>query len=225
VDPKLIRRYLSETEILRAPKRTLATFGATQIDYQLVSAVEDLPNRTRLRHGKVVSLKPKIITPDAFIERFQGFGDESAEFAKWLGGAYGDLLRSLEYNFSNQGFATRVLSEPPAAVTARIVEELDARPALDQALIRCPDAGWSLALMKFALDESARSFPGHVRDLERRGLFESAGDDKADQRREIERLFRAAKQDRAVLPGLGRKLSEYGLFAEYEDRYYSLLGS
>ena len=222
MDPKLIRRYLSEIEILRAPKKTLATFGATQIDYQLVSPVEDLPNRTRLRHGKVVSLKPKIITPDAFVERFQGFGDESEEFAKWLGQAYGDLLRSLEYNFSNQGFTTRVVSEPPAAVTARIIEELDGRPYLDQALIRCPDAGWSLALMKFALDESARSFPGHVRDLERRGLFAEAGDDKAPQRREIERLLRAAAQDRALLPSVGKKLTEYGLFGEFEDRYFSL---
>ena len=183
-----------------------------------------LVSRTRLRHGKGVSLKPKIITPDAFVERFQGFGEEAGEFAQWLSGAYRDLLRSLEYNFQNQGFSTRVLSEPPAAVAARIAAELDAHGDSAQALIRCPDAGWALALMKFSLDESARSFPVHVRDLERRGLFNAEPDDGGKaKRREIERLFSAAQKDRGLLPALGKKLSEHGLFSDYEDRYFALL--
>jgi len=223
MDPKLIQSYLEQTQIVRAPKRRLATFGATQIDYHLVSPVEDLSNRTRLRHGKVVSLKPQILTADAFAERFEGFGDEAKEFSDFLQGAYRDLLRALEYNFKNQGFSTRVLSEKPDAVVDRIAGELDAKDGPAQALIRCPDAAWSLALMKLALDESARSFPTHVQDLERRGLFKAgagAGDQR--RRREIEKLFETARADRAVVEELGRKLKEYGLFAEYEDRFLGL---
>lgn len=220
MDPNLIQSYLRETEIVRAPRKVLSTFGATQIDYHLVSPVEDLPNRTRLRQGKVVSLKPKILTADAFLERFQGFGDETADFEKWLSGAYRDLLRSLEYNFKNQGFTTRVLSEPPAAVADRIAGELDARDDREHALIRCPDSAWSLALMKFALDESARSFPVHVRDLERRGLFNPAAKESDRRRREVESLFAAGEAgDREAVERLGTLLRESGLFAEYEDRY------
>lgn len=219
MDAKLIQAYLSQTQIMRSPRKMLSTFGATQIEYQLVSPVEDLDNRTRLRTGTVVSLKPKILTAESFIERFEGFGEEAAPFARWLTGAYRDLLRSLEYNFKNQGFTTRVVSERPATVADRIADDLDARSDNAHALIRCPDGAWSLALMKFALDESARSFPVHVRDLERRGLFHPDAKAGARRRREIESLFSAAEDDRAALEKLGLKLREYGLFSEYEDRY------
>lgn len=222
MDPKLIQSYLAQTEIVRAPKRRLATFGATQIDYHLVSPVEDLSNRTRLRHGKVVSLKPQILTAEAFLERFEGFGDASKEFSDWLKGSYRDLLRSLEYNFKNQGFDTRVVAERPEAVVERIAAEIDSKDQPMRALIRCPDAAWSLALMKFALDESARSFPTHVQDLERRGLFEGSSAQAERRRREIERLFESARADKAAVEELGRKLKEYGLFAEYEDRFLGL---
>ena len=221
MDPKLIESYLKQTEVLRAPRKTLSTFGATRIDYHLISPVEDMSNRTRLRHGNVVSLRPKIITAQAFIERFEGFGEESGPFAQWLDAAYRDLLRSLEYNFKNQGFDTRVLSERPEIVASRINDDLEAKDDRDQAVIRCPDGAWSLALMKFTLDESARSFPVHVRDLERRGLFQSDQRDSGRRRREIEKLFEQAAQDRSALEALGKKLREYGLFEEYEDRYLS----
>ena len=36
---------------------------------------------------------------------------------------------------------------------------------------------------------------------------------------EVERLFAAASQDRGAVDQLGRKLREYGLFEEYEDRF------
>ncbi|MDE2291390.1 MAG: hypothetical protein KGL53_04845 [Elusimicrobia bacterium] len=219
MEPNLISQYLRQTEILRAPRKALATFGATRIEYHMVSPVEELDNRTRLRQGTVVSLKPQILTPEAFAERFEGFGDDAKPFQQWLKGAYRDLLRSLEYNFKNQGFSTRVISEPPAAVAQRIAAELDAKDQQFDTLIRCPDGAWSLALMKFALDESARSFPVHVRDLERRGLFQPEKHAEDRRRREIEALFQTASQDRTALPELGKKLRDYGLFEEYEDRY------
>lgn len=223
MDAALIRSYLERTQIVRAPRQALSTFGATRIEYELVSAVEDMKGRTRLRTGVVVSEKPKILTAEAFAERFQGFGPEAEEFARWLTSSYKDVLRSLEYNFQNKDLKARVISEPPAAVIERISRELDERPAAGRALIACPDAAWSLAIMKFTLDQSARSFPSHVRDLERRGLFapEKAADDR--RRREIESLFAAAGAgDAAAREALGGKLREYGLFDQYEDRFLSL---
>lgn len=221
METALIRSFLRQTEILRTPQRTLSTFGATQIKYHLISSVEDLQNRTRLREGTVISERPKILAPESFAERFEGFGEEARQFAQWLTRSYRDLLRALEYNFKNQGLATRVICEGPQAVAESIKADLDRREARDQAVIRCPDGAWSLALMKFTLDESARSFPVNVRDLERRGLFDPAAGLEDGRRREIERLFSAASRDRGALGLLGEKLREYGLFAEYEDRYLS----
>ncbi|MDE2511332.1 MAG: hypothetical protein KGL74_09440, partial [Elusimicrobia bacterium] len=56
--------------------------------------------------------------------------------------------------------------------------DFDARGATDRAVIRRPDGAWSLALMKFTLDEAARSFPGRVKDLGRRGMFSADGGEK-----------------------------------------------
>jgi hypothetical protein len=76
--------------------------------------------------------------------------------------------------------------------------------------------------MKFTLDEASRSFPGHVQDLERRGMFDADGGEGGRRRREIEALFRDAERDRAAVEALKVKLREYGLFGEYEDRFLAL---
>ena len=215
-------KLLARTKILRAPARRLSTFGATRIDYHVVSDADGLRNRARLREGTVVSSRPKILTPESFKERFEGFGDESAEFARWVSSAYRDLLRALEYNFRNQGLAVRLLNEPPRVVAERMAADFDARGSTDQAVILCPDTAWSLALMKFTMDEAARSFPGNVRDFDRRGMFEADHGEGGRRRREIAALFGDAAQDRAAVPALKKKLDEYGLFAEFEDRFLAL---
>lgn len=222
MDNDPIAGLLARIEVLRAPKRRLATFGATRVDYRLISDADGAEGRTRLREGAVLSERPKIITPDAYRERFEGFGDEAGPFTRWAESSYRDLLRALEYNFRNQGLSARVISRDPRAVADSVLAELDSKDAPDQAVIRCPDAAWSLALMKFTLDETARSFPGHVRDLDRRGLFSADGGEGDRRRREIEALFSDARADRALVDALGRKLREYGLFAEYEDRFLGL---
>ena len=219
MDQSLISAYLKQTRVLRAPKAPLSTFGATSINYHLVSPVDESNTRTRLREGKVVSEKPKILTPDSFNEIFEGFGTEAAEFSRWVTSNYGELLRALQYRFKNTDFAARVISEAPNVVSDRIQAELDGKSARDQVVISCPDAAWSLVLMKFTLDESSRSFPSNMRDLERRGMFNPNEAQDSRRRREIERLFSLASTDKSVLKPLGEKLKEYGLFAEYEDRY------
>ncbi len=217
-----IWNLLSRTQILREPKRRLATFGSTHIDYHLISAVDELPDRTRVREGTVVAQRPQILTPSAFKERFEGFEDESAEFARWISTSYRDLLRGLEYNFRNQGLAARVVHDDPRLVADRMLADFDTRDVTDRAVIRCPDGAWSLALMKFTLDEAARSFPGHVRDLERRDMFSPDRGEGGRRRREVEALFDSARRDRSAIEALGRKLREYDFFKEYEDRFLSL---
>ncbi len=221
MDAATFQKLLRQIDVLHAPVHALATFGATRLAYHLLSPIDALKNRTRLRRGTVVSQKPQILTPEALTERFQGFGRKASEFAERLTPAYRDLLRALEYNFKNQDLMTRVIAASPQVVAERIRADLDRREAHNDAVIRCPDSAWGLALMKFTLDHAARSFPVHVRDLERRGLFDPAGKESERRRREIESLFAAARKDRSALEALGRKLREYGLFEEYEDKFLS----
>lgn len=217
-----VERLLARTKILRAPAHRLSTFGATRIEYHVISDADGLRGRARLREGTVVSARPQILTPDSFKERFEGFGDEATEFARWVSTSYRDLLRALEYNFRNQGLAARVLRDAPRVVAERMIADFDARGSSDQAVILCPDAAWSLALMKFTMDEAARSFPANVKDFERRGLFAPDRGEGDRRRREIEALFKDAERGRAAVPALKKKLDEYGLLEEYEDRFLSL---
>lgn len=215
-------KFLKETALLVRPSHRLSTFGATRIRYHLVSPIDELGDRTRLRQGLVVSEKPQILTARTLRDRFEGFGEGAGEFARFLSEEYGDLLRALEYRFRNQDLVSRVLRDDPREVAERIRKELSEGGAEDALLLSCPDPGWSLALMRFTLDEASRSFPVNVRDLERRGHFAAEGPEGVRRRNEVEALFSQAASDAQVRSQLGRRLREYGLFEEYEDRFLAL---
>ncbi len=221
MNPRTVRSFLARTSVLRQPKHVLATFGSTEIEYHLLSPVDRLADKTRLRSGKVLSERPQILTADALRERFQGFGPEAAPFLDFLSLNYGDALGALQYVFKNQDMQSSVLSEKPEALASRLAQSWDGEGNEKKALVLCPDGAWTLALMKLTLDEAVRSFPTHMRDLGRRGLFDPARHAEDRRRREIEALFADAGADRGVLKLLGEKLREYGLFDEYEGRYLS----
>jgi hypothetical protein len=44
-------------------------------------------------------------------------------------------------------------------------------------------------------------------------------------RREIEELFLAASRDASRIGALGKKLQHYGLFEEYQDRFFALVNA
>jgi|SRR5208282_2729627 len=222
MDAALLTKFINETKIIVRPKRLLAGYGPTNIRYHLVSAIDEMQNKTRLRVGSVVSQRPLILTPEALKERFEGFGEESHEMARWLDDQYRDLLRALEYKFHNRDYQARVLQDNPLTVIGSVREDLRTRCVPDAVIIRCPDAAWSLALMKFTLDEAARSFSSHVRSYEEHGLFHPGSNVERRQQHEIEKLFAQAASDQDVRAALGRKLKEYGLFGHYEDRFLSL---
>lgn len=222
MDETLFGKFISQTKVVLRPRNLLACYGPTNIRYLLVSPIDETRDKTRLREGSVVSERPLILTPEALKERFEGFGEESREMSRWLQDEYRDLLRALEYKFHNQDYKARVLRADPNAVAGRVQEDLRSRSVRDTVLIRCPDAAWSLALMKFTLDETARSFPSHVRSYEEHGLFDPGSTAERRRKHEIEELFSRVASDSVARAALGRKLKEYGLFERYEDRFLSL---
>lgn len=222
MDRKDIEGWLKRTSMVRPPKRLLATFGATRIEYHLVSPLDGAPARTRLREGFVVSERPKVLTAEALRERFEGFGEDADSFREYIDARYADLLRALEYRFKNEGLKTRVIRSKAETAAARIKADLDGRDVAQAAVISCPDPAWSLALMTFTLEESRRSFPTNVADLERRGRFDPDGGAGRKARAEVEALFAKARSDEDARKLLGLKLREYGLMDEYEDRFLEL---
>src|SRR5690349_14679545 len=69
--------------------------------YVLLSALPDRLDACRLREGTVTAQRPQILTPDLWKKRFEGFGEEQADYQRRLERFYGDALRALEYTFRN----------------------------------------------------------------------------------------------------------------------------
>jgi hypothetical protein len=216
---------LRKTRILKPPKHAIATFGTTSLRYVLLSMVPDEPDYCRLREGDVTAERPKILTPDFLKNRFQGFGADAESYQEEFEKTYGDALRGLEYTFRNDLRNTSLehASLPEVADRTRKIMEQEDAPRT--ALLEGPDGPWSLSLMKFIVDTSLRSFPGNMRELEERGLFEPEKRKETRERFDVEKLFQQAQADRTAIPKLGERLKQTGLFADYEDRFFALVRS
>lgn len=215
-------QILQQTKILKPPKHDLATFGTTTYHYVLLSQVPDQPETCRLREGDVTAQRPKIVTSETWLKRFEGFGEDQEAFRRHLEQSYGEALRALEYTFRNDLRSTSLENAHFPEMAERVAQRMTQDAAPRTALLQGPDHSWGLSIMKFIIDMSFRSFPMNVRELEDRGLFDP--EKREDQRRRltIERLFKEARQDASRLPALSGFLKEIGLFAEYEDRFFSL---
>jgi hypothetical protein len=218
-----LRKFFRKIRVIRAPKHRLSTFGTSQIQYLLVTDVAGLPDRSRLRIGQVTAEKPAIITPQSLKQLFQGFSPEASEYADSLVAHYGQALRGLEYQFRNEPLSARIELAPPDSYIQKLIEQHDREGDYHKALIQGSDKLWELSIMKFIVEETLASFSVNFQELQDRGFFE--GDNRHAQRKhaEIQNLLKRAKSDGSLVPVVGSKLKEYGLFEQYQDAFFQLL--
>jgi hypothetical protein len=221
---KSFKDILAKTSVLRVPKHTIATFGHTRIKYFFVSETAGFSDRSRLREGLVLAESPKIITPDMLKNRFEGFGDDSESFGRWLSERYGASFLGLQYKFRNEPHSSKIEYQPLAELAEHVQKVLSDEGSQQSAVIRGPDDAWQVSLMKFIVDECLRSFSDNYRELDEHGYFNPSADREEIQKEEIENLFGIAAQDSAMIPILGNKLKQFGVFKEYEDRFFRLIG-
>ena len=215
--------YLKKIQVVRAPKRRLATFGASRIDYQIVTDVTGFSDRARLRTGVVAAERPQIILARSAADQFEGFGPDSGRYADALAGHFGEALRGLEYNFRNETASSRVELQAPDIYIKMLADRVDAEGGYHTALLSATDKFWELALMKFIVEETLASFSSNVRELKERGLFDTDEDRLQARHVEIRRLLREARVSKDLIPALGAKLKEYGLFDMYQDDFFRLM--
>jgi len=215
---------MRQTRILRPPKHAMATFGTSAIRYVLLSAASDQPDYCRVREGEVTAQRPKILTPEFWKNRFEGFGSDADTYREELEKAYGDTLKGLEYQFRNDLKTTSLEHATLLEVTDRARTAMDAEDAPRTALLEGPDGNWPLAVMKFIVDMTLRSFPINMQELDDRGLFNPAARQDARERLDIEKLFTLAQTDRTHIPLLAERLKRTGRWMDYEDRFFALVG-
>ncbi|MBI4055233.1 MAG: hypothetical protein HY402_03780 [Elusimicrobia bacterium] len=232
-------RILRATHTLRTPQRRLATFGETRIHYYLFSPLPPGGKRCRLREGEILAERPHILTAEVMLRRFEGFDEKTQILARELVEQYQHLLRGLEYRFRNAVRKTRLLEKEAGPMAQEVGRRLNEARELHAAVLVCPEQGWQISLLKLLLDEVTKSFPTQMRELEEHDLFNPAQAASNRRRAEVEALLRRLSMEKTVsgcssglkeeyqekLKFLGKKLKDYGLFEEYEDRFFSLASS
>lgn len=215
---------VNNTEVVVMPKSHLETFGTTNLHYHMVSELMDTVNRIRIREGAIQSRRPQLITPVCYSsEILEGFGDEANQYVEWLKNHARDT-RILQYGFKIQKTESseQVVSGNVKEIIEQVKKQIADKNDTMAAVIHGVDDPWDVCLLKFMVDVIRDSAPHNFSELGRRNLLDDVNGTPRAVREEIERGFLMASRDKALVVPLGNKLRKYGLFEEYEDRFFAL---
>ncbi len=218
---------IHNTRVVLYPSRRLETFGATILNYHMISELMDTTAKVRVREGRIQAFRPQIVTPESFSSALlEGFGEEAQRYLDWLKEHHAEW-RILQYGFTirKEEIREHVISEQIDNVVAQVEKTVRSREDPLAAVVVGVEKPWEVCLLKLMADVSSHSFPGNVREMERHRLFTGSRNGAEDVRREIEQDFAAAGKDPGRVKALGRKLQRLGLFSEYEDRFFELVKS
>lgn len=222
-----IKYAVEHTEVLKGPKRSLATFGTTNIHYFLLTEpVYKEPGspgkETVIREGNVVAERPKIITPE-YLLNLEGFGSEARRYFEMIRQELGPHAAGLLYTYKNQPENLTIVSEDLVMVSERLKEMIDRENKPLTAVLKGVDELWDVSILKFIFSLTRGSLPRHVEEMGRKGYLEV--DKKglpAGARQRIEEMFALVKEGRLQPRELKAELDHWGVFEEYEDRFLAL---
>ncbi len=233
-------RYVFEyTEILRRPKQLISTFGSSVIHYYVLTepvysefTKDNL--ETVVREGKVSWYQPKLLTP-SYMFRIEGFSNEAKKAFETLASQYPDLAGILyKFKVNKELDEMNFVSGPLLTVAENINNEIDKKGDSLCAVIKGVAGLWDVSLSKFILDMMVRSvYSAQLPDFKKRGFV---GVNQIGQaviakdkygvpvaaREEIERLFKLVKNGELEPVKLKEELDNWGLFEQYQDRFFSL---
>ena len=222
-----IKEAIERTEILRAPKQSLYTFGTTSIYYYLVTepAYSELvkdTTETVIREGRVIAERPKIVPP-YYLNNMEGFSPEARRYFRAVLEEHGADARGIYYTYRNEPKGMNIISDNLSAIVDRLNAEIDRRSDPLTAIIKGEDALWDVSIMKFIYEITRSSVPDNLRQMGNRGLLnmDSAGV-PADARAHIDELFGQVARGECETGKLREELERWGLFEEYQDRFLSL---
>ena len=226
-DEERIDEAVKHTEILRLPRQHLATFGATNIYYYLVTepAYSEFVNNvteTVVREGKVIAERPRIVTP-YYLSRLEGFSPSARKYFEMLTKTHGFDAPGVFYTYRNEPKELNIVSDNLLSVVSKLNVEIDKRGDPLSAIIKGEDQLWDVSLMKFIYEITRSSLPDNLRQMGSRGLLnvDSSGV-PADARIRIDELFRLTLKGDMEPRELKDELDRWGLFEEYEDRFFAL---
>jgi len=227
IDDEKIKLAVMNTEILRAPKQSLYTFGTTNITYYLVtqpSYSDEVggAKETVVREGRVIAEKPRIVTP-YYLSQLEGFGPEARRYFESLIREFGPQIAGVFYTYKNEPKEMNILSDDMRSVVDKISAGIDERGDALSAIVRGEDTLWDVSLLKFIFELTRNSVGDNLSQMGRRGLLEmDSRGIPADARMRIEELFRRVSRGENEPRELKDELDRWELFSEYQDRFFAL---
>jgi hypothetical protein len=218
---------VQQTEILRPPKQSLATFGATNIYYYLLTEpvyteLTGEASETVVRKGRVIAERPRIVTP-YYLSQLQGFSHEARKYLDALIRSRGPDVPGLFYTYCNEPKDLSIVSDHWQVVVARLNAEIDRHGDPLTSIIKGEGDLWDVSLLKFIYEVTSGSLPYNTSQMGARGLLDiDASGVPVDARLRIEELFRQTGRGDHDPGELKLELDRWNLFAEYQDRFFSI---
>jgi hypothetical protein len=214
-----IQYAIENTRVIKPPRQKLSTFGTTNIYYYLITELMESTNI--VREGRVIAARPKIVTPDYLIN-LEGFSGSAKRYIELMTEMYPHEA-GIFYTYKNEPKEMNVVSTPVQDILDRITQQIDNKGDPLTAIIKGVEDMWDVSLIKFTFELTRHSVQSNYNEMQDRGLFniDSNGVPK-DARNNIEELFERTRQDNSLAPLLVSELKRWGLFAEYQDRFFSL---
>ena len=211
------------TQIVYMPPKLLETFGESSVNYLIFSEDMDSPEKIRLRKGVVSAARPRIITPHYFMKNaLENFGPEARKyFAEVLNSR--DTARFMEYGlaFEKKEYNEELLSGQIMELASQAAKEAQDNISELRGVIIAVDDTWEISLLHFITELVKRSVPHNAREMSRKGLLDIGGGMPIAVRHELDQDFDACDTLNKA-HNLAAKMRDYGVFDEFEDRFYEL---
>jgi len=227
-DSDRIEYAARHTEILRHPRQHLATFGVTNVYYYIVTEpvyselVKDV-NETVIREGRVIAERPKIVTP-YYLTQLEGFSYDARRYFETLLRMHGPDTPGLFYTYKNEPKGLNIVSDNWPVVVDKLNEEIDKKGDPLASIIKGQDDLWDVSLLKFIYEITSRSMPNNIAQLGSRGLLGmSHGGVPVGARQKIEEMFQQVALGEIKAYELERELNRWGVFEDYQDRFFALV--
>ena len=214
-----MREALERTRLIRPPRQHLATFGSTTMDYYVVTGLSD--NMSAVRDGKVIAEKPRIVTP-SYLINIEGFSAEARSYIANMARQHPNDP-GVFYKYKNRPDKMNVISEPIQQVLDNLEDRLEKENNPLSTIIQGVEEYWDVSLLMFLYHMTSSSLSKNVAEFGSRGLLgiDTSGI-PSEARQHIEELFELVRDDISRAPVLVSELNRWGLFAEYQDRFFAL---
>jgi hypothetical protein len=164
------------------------------------------------------------VTP-SYLINVEGFSEHATRYLEMIAREYGTNTPGLFYGYKNEPKELNIVSSGMDSVVRNLDEKIDKEGNRLATIIKGIDQLWDVSLLKFIFDMTRYSVGSNITELGRRGLLDV--DRKGvpmEARQSIEQLFDEVNNGELDPSALKMELDRWGLFEEYQDRFFRLFG-